>query len=140
MIHSVGTLYGIQDLFVHLDKHQVQRDEFLDGFSKYGTSTGQIVYETATKLSWICTADDGQLVPTELGRAAHQGTDRASRLRYQLATLIESVRPPWATLLVKGRKEAMVSFPPEIRQCFEEALLFDDVTAEPPSSSGNRPR
>lgn len=130
MIESVGTLYAIQDLFVHLEDHQVQREDFLQGFDKYGSSTAQDVYDTATRMSWICTADNGQLVPTALGKTAHQGKDRAARLRYQLANIIESQRPPWAALLPKGRKEAAVSLPPEISQCFEEALLFEEVSED----------
>jgi hypothetical protein len=39
MIRSVGTLYAIQDLFDHLEQHLIAKDEFLAGFSKYGTST-----------------------------------------------------------------------------------------------------
>jgi len=128
MIQSIGTLYAIQDLFDHLSEHVVAQDQFLEGFSKYGSSTAADVYETATRLSWICTADSGQLVPTEIGKAAHQGRDRAMRLRFQLANIIETTRPVWGGLLPKGGKEAEAGLPDEIRQCFEEALLFGDVT------------
>lgn len=62
MIRSVGTLYAIQDLFDHFEQHLIAKDEFLAGFAKYGTSTALDVYDTATELSWICTADSGQLV------------------------------------------------------------------------------
>lgn len=130
MIKSVGTLYAIQDLFDHLGAHVVAQSEFLEGFSKFGSSTSADVYDTATRLSWICTADNGQLVPTELGKAAHSGSDRATRLRFQLASIIETTRPVWAGLLPKGRKEAEAGFPDEIRQCFEEALLLGDVSEE----------
>jgi len=128
MIPSIGTLYAIQDLFDHLSEHTVVRDEFLDGFTKYGSSTATDVYETATRLSWICTADNGQLVPTELGKVANQGENRPIKLRFQLSNIIESTRPVWAGLLPKGRKEAEAGFPEEIRQCFEEALLLGDPT------------
>ena len=128
MIESIGTLYAIQDLFEHLAAHSVAESEFLEGFSKYGSSTAKDVYETATRLSWICTADSGQLVPTAIGRAAHQGHDRATKLRFQLANIIESTRPVWGGLLPNGRKEAKAGFPDEIRQCFEEALLLGEAT------------
>jgi uncharacterized protein DUF3883 len=130
MIRSVGTLYAIQDLFEHLDRHDLDRDQFLTGFPKYGSSTAQDVYETATQLSWICTAASGQLVPTDIGRAAHAGPDRPTKLRFQLAKIIEAQQPGWAGLLPKGRKEAIAGFPSEIYQCFEEALLLGDSTDE----------
>lgn len=130
MIRSVGTLYAIQDLFEHLDAHRLNRDDFLRGYSKYGASTAQDVYDTATELSWICTADSGQLVATEIGKAAHSGVDRSTKLRFQLAKIIEANQPVWAGLLPKGRKEAVAGFPSEIRQCFEEALLLDEATDE----------
>jgi hypothetical protein len=130
MIQSIGTLYAIQDLFEHLGLHAVAREEFLDGFLKYGSSTAKDVYETATRLSWICTADSGQLVPTEGGKIAHQGLDRTTKLRHQLASIIETTRPAWAGLLQKGRKEAQAGLPDEIRQCFEEALLLDEATED----------
>lgn len=130
MIESIGTLYAIQDLFDHLERHTVAEDEFLTGFSKYGSSTAQEVYDTATRLSWICTAESGQLVPTVIGKAAHQGLDRATKLRFQLANIIEGTRPVWGGLLPNGRKEAKAGLPDEIRQCFEEALLLGEATSE----------
>lgn len=130
MIHSVGTLYAIQDLFGHLDEHFVAKSEFLGGFSNYGTSTAQDVYDTATQLSWICTAESGQIVPTLVGREANVGVDRPAKLRCQLAKIIETSHPAWAALLPKGRKEALAGFPDEIRQCFDEALLLGEVTED----------
>lgn len=128
MIESIGTLYAIQDLFDHLEAHSIAETDFLEGFSKYGSSTARDVYDTATRLSWICTADSGQLVPTAIGRAAHQGIDRPTKLRYQLANIIESTRPAWGGLLPNGRKEAKAGLPDEIRQCFEEALLLGEAS------------
>jgi hypothetical protein len=128
MIRSVGTLYAIQDLFDHLDAYSLAKEEFLSGFQKYGTSTAQEVYQTATQLSWICTAESGQIVPTLIGKEAHKGSDRAAKLRCQLEKIIETTQPPWAALLPKGRSEAIVGFPEEIRQCFEEALLLGAIT------------
>ena len=125
MIRSVGTLYAIQDLFDHLEQHLVAKEEFLTGFSKYGTSTALDVYDTATELSWICTAHSGQLVPTLIGKEANQGIDRPAKLRCQLAKIIEANHPTWAALLPKGRKEAVAGFPEEIRQCFEEAFCLE---------------
>ena len=130
MIRSVGTLYAIQDLFDHLEQHLIAKDEFLAGFSKYGTSTALDVYDTASELSWICTADSGQLVLTLIGKDANQGIDRPSKLRCQLAKIIEANHPTWAALLPKGRKEAVAGFPEEIRQCFDEALLLGEISEE----------
>jgi Domain of unknown function (DUF3883) len=130
MIRSVGTLYAIQDLFDHLEQHLIAKDEFLSGFSKYGTSTALDVYDTASELSWICTADSGQLVPTLIGKKANQGIDRPSKLRCQLAKIIEANHPTWAALLPKGRKEAVAGFPEEIRQCFDEALLLGEISED----------
>ncbi len=130
MIRSVGTLYAIQDLFDHLEEHLVAKEEFLAGFTKYGTSTALDVYDTATELSWICTAHSGQLVPTLIGKEANQGTDRPTKLRCQLAKIIEANHPVWAALMPKGRKEAVAGFPEEIRQCFEEAFLLGDIDEE----------
>lgn len=130
MIRSVGTLYAIQDLFGHLEGHSVAKDDFLSGFSKYGTSTAEDVYHTATELSWICTAESGQIVPTLIGKEAHRGADRPAKLRCQLAKTIETTQPTWAALLPKGRREAIVGFPEEIRQCFDEASLLGAVTDE----------
>jgi hypothetical protein len=130
MIQSVGTLYAIQDLFEHLEKHIVSHEHFLEGFSKYGSSTVTDVYSTATELSWICRAENGQLVPTEFGKAANQGKDRPTKLRYQLANIIERTKPTWGGLLPKGRKEAKAGFSDEIKQCFEEALLLGEMTDE----------
>jgi len=130
MIRSVGTLYAIQDLFDHLEQHLIAKDEFLTGFSKYGTSTALDVYDTATKLSWICTAESGQLVPTLIGQEANKGINRPSKLRCQLAKIIEANHPTWAALLPKGRKEAIAGFPEEIKQCFDEAFLLGDISEE----------
>jgi hypothetical protein len=60
-----------------------------------------------------------------VGKAAHQGSDRATKLRSQLASIVEISRPAWSGLLPKGRKEAKAGLPEEILQCFEEALLLD---------------
>jgi hypothetical protein len=84
MIRSVGTLYAIQDLFEHLEEHSIATNEFLGGFSKYGTSTAQDVYDTATQLSWVCTAESGQIVPTLIGKEANQGSNRPGRKKYLL--------------------------------------------------------
>ncbi len=130
MIRSVGTLYAIQDLFEYLEEHSIAKDEFLGGFSKYGTSTAQDVYDTATQLSWVCTAESGQIVPTLIGKEAHQGIDRPAKLRCQLAKVIETTHPIWAALLPKGRSEAIAGFPEEIRQCFDEAFLLGEVNDE----------
>ena len=130
MIHSVGTLYAIQDLFDHLEQYSIAKSEFLEGFSNYGTSTARDVYDTATQLSWICTAESGQIVPTLVGREANLGVDRPAKLRCQLAKIIEASHPTWAALIPKGRKEAVAGLPEEIRQCFDEALLLGDVTEE----------
>ena len=130
MIRSVGTLYAIQDLFDHLEERVIAKDQFLSGFSKYGTSTAQDVYDTATQLSWICTAESGQIVPTLIGKQAHHGLNRPAKLRSQLATIIERSHPTWAGLLPKGRREAIAGFPDEIRQCFDEAFLLGDVNDE----------
>lgn len=132
MIRSVGTLYAIQDLFDHLAAHSVAKDDFVTGFAKYGTSTAEDVYETATQLSWICTAESGQIVPTILGQQAHDAIGRPGKLRCQLAKIIEATHPAWAALLPKGRTEALVGFPQEIRQCFEEAQLLGDATDDVP--------
>ncbi len=96
MIRSVGTLYAIQDLFEHLDAPSLAKEEFLSGFAKYGTSTAEDVYQTATDLSWICTAESGQIVPTLIGKEAHRGIDRPAKLRCQLQKIIETTQPTWA--------------------------------------------
>ena len=130
MIDSIGTLYAIQDLFDDLEKRSIQQSEFLQAFSKYGTSTAQDVYDTALRLNWLCAAETGQLVPTHFGKQAHAGTDRQTRLRHQLQNVIEQFKPPWAALLVRGRREAEASFPPAVLQCFEEAGLLGPLSEE----------
>ena len=124
LIDSIGTLYGIQDLFDDIRNRVIHLEPFLKGFRTYGTSTAQAVLATSTKLNWICVAESGQLVPTNPGIEAHRGGDRQTRLRFQLANVIETFRPPWAALLPKGRKETQMGLPAPIKQCFKEALLF----------------
>ena len=129
-IHSVGTLYAIQDLFLDLSRRKVSADEFRLCFIKFGTSTAKDVYETASALNWICTSSGGEIVPTEIGKLAHPPSDRAIKLRFQLRSIVEHTRPPWAALLVNGRKEASLAFPSEIKQCFKEALLLENLDDE----------
>jgi hypothetical protein len=126
-IQSVGTLYAIQDLFLDLEKRQISAEEFRLCFIKFGSSTAKDVYDTAISLNWICTSSGGEIVPTMIGKEAHPSADRATKLRFQLRSIIENTRPPWAALLVNGRKEASLAFPIEIRQCFKEALLLDAI-------------
>src|ERR1700723_543570 len=99
-IHSVGTLYAVQDLFLDLQRRKISADEFRLCFIKFGTSTAKAVYETATALNWICTSSEGEIVPTEIGKAAHPSSDRAIKLRSQLRSIIEYTHPTWASLLV----------------------------------------
>ena len=103
-IQSVGTLYAIQDLFLDLEKRRISADEFRLSFIKFGTSTAKDVYETAMALNWICTSGAGEIVPTMIGKEAHPPVDRPKKLRCQLCSIIETTRPPWAALLVNGRK------------------------------------
>jgi len=126
-IHSVGTLYAIQDLFSDLEKRRISAEEFRLCFIKFGTSTAKDVYETATLLNWICTSSEGEIVATLIGKAAHAPGDRSVKLRSQLRSIIRDTRPPWASLLVNGRKEASLEFPIEIKQCFKEALLLEAI-------------
>jgi hypothetical protein len=127
VIHSVGTLYAIQDLFLDLENRRISADEFRLCNIKFGTSTAKDVYETAYALDWICTSSGGEIVATTSGREAHPRCDRPTKLRFQLRSIVEKSRPPWAALLVNGRREASVSFPVEIRQCFKEANLLEVV-------------
>src|SRR5688572_2755246 len=95
-IQSVGTLYAIQDLFLDLGQRRISADEFRLCFIKFGTSTAKDVFDTATALNWICTSTEGEIVPTALGKSAHPGGDRSTKLRFQLRSIIETIRPPWA--------------------------------------------
>lgn len=130
MIHSVGTLYAIQDLCDDLSARQIVASEFLT-MSRYSTSTAKDVVRTATDLGWIFTDEDGCLRRTPIGVAANSGTGRANRLRSQLESVVGQFRPPWAAVLINGRAEAARSLPPEVKQCFSEAQLLtttdDDV-------------
>jgi len=81
MIGSVGTLYAIQDPLDHLETHSVTREDFLEGFLKYGSSTSAAVYDSATKLSWIVTGADGVLIPD----AARQGSTPWRRSTHEIA-------------------------------------------------------
>jgi hypothetical protein len=55
--------------------------------------------------------------------------DRPTKLRCQLAKIIEANHPTWAALVPKGRK-AVAGFPEEIRQCFDEAFLLGAISEE----------
>lgn len=129
-IYPVGTLYAVQDLFSDLAERKISSVDFVSSFSRYGTSTAESVYNAAVELQWLCTADDGQLVPTPAGKAAHDGKDRSTQLRNQLFSIVETFKPTWAALLLRGRVEAMKHLDPEIQQCLDEAALLDEATPD----------
>lgn len=123
MSFSVGVLYSARSFLQFIKKTPIKKDEFHKQFREFESAEAEGVLEAALAGQWIRIDLRGSLHPTERGEAI-AAAEPAEALRMQLKYLISSTRPPWATLLSRGR-ECVPYLPADARQCFSEAGLLD---------------
>lgn len=128
MIFAVGVLYSSRTLLEFIKTTPITPEEFLRQFGPFDVASPEHILEAAKIGRWIRALPDGRIGVTERGERILQAKTPESALCLQLKYLIASARPPWASLIAKGRSEARPLFPPAVLQCFEEAGLFGDPT------------
>lgn len=130
MSFSVGILYSVQNFLKFINETPLKATDFSTSFIRYELTSPQIVLEVAESCNWIQLDTEGNLSITEKGFEILNQKDMLYALRVQLKHLIELMKPPWAYLIHKGRKEAFQFFPPEVKQCFKEAELINSYSKD----------
>lgn len=126
---SVGLLYSCRD-FLRLNfEAGMSPDEFKQYFQRFKYSTADNILLVSFKCAWIKLTKDGTIRLTDRGREISNNEYKGALL-IQLEDLILSFNPAWSSILQKGRTEAKNFLPLEVRQCFDEAGLFENITDE----------
>src|SRR5262249_16804417 len=118
---SPGLLYSAQKLIDTVARCPMDRDQFLWSFRTVLLSPAQGVLTLSTRCGWIGINEQLGLDVTEMGRKVQDSPTVEDKLRQQIKDFIQAVQPSWASLLPKGRAEALPFMPPSARQCFFEA-------------------
>lgn len=124
MIFTVGVLYSAKSFLEFVRRETVSEQEFLSQFDRFEVSTSDHILEASKIGRWVRPTREGTLSITERGEEVLRANSPETALRIQLKQLIASARPPWASLIAKGRTDSRLLFPPAVLQCFEEAGLF----------------
>ena len=127
MIWHVGLLYRVVDLLELLAKEPISNQFLYDNFFNYHGVDTQSLVNIATEGNWVCVNPEGNLEVTDAGTQLLACRDSAEQLRVQIRVLIDVLSPPWAALVVQGRKGFAQYAPREVVQCFREAGILDST-------------
>jgi hypothetical protein len=128
-VRGVRVFYTLQDIFDHVRSRKSTETGLLAAATLFGPATPDAI-SLASRLGWLARDGTGYLHPTDAGLAAHPSRGRSLCLRFQLHAFILQTRPSWSALLCRGRREAAVMVPPEIRQCLYDAGLLEGTDSD----------
>lgn len=122
-----GVLYRACTLIELLEDNPQTETELLRSFQDATYRSAQIgdVIGLSRFASWITYGEDGCLVVTDEGRTMLSAGSDMLRMRRQVETLIELVKPDWAASAIQGRKAMLSYIDVNIVQCFKEAGLTE---------------
>lgn len=127
---SVGILYSSQELLSLVGAGQITKEDFINSFVRFKVASADVVFKQCIDCGWLEVAVDGSLSVSSQGKLVLAPEPPELRLRTQLVHLIDSTSPSWISRVRYGRGELEYSIPPAVRQCFDEAGLFEQWTDE----------
>lgn len=127
MTLSVGVLYDAVDFLKLVRESSLTKNEFKNSFPTVRVASGQQVLDLAQRVNWIRLSEDGVLELTNSGIVIEACKSPIETLRMQLKDFVFSVRPPWASLIPKGRTETLKYLDSDVAQCFREAGLLSSI-------------
>ncbi len=127
---SVGVLYDAKEFLKDVKSTAVTPREFGQAFPTFRVASGKRVLEMAQALDWVQLSENKILDLTEKGIRIEACKSSAAALRLQLEDFILATKPPWASLIPKGRAETVDYLSKDVEQCFREAALLDGTSDE----------
>lgn len=124
---SVGILYSSQRLLKLVNENLMTTHQVLDQFKKIYVAGTTYVIDTCKACGWLEVNSSGYLQITSKGQDVLNAQSSNEMLRVQLRHYIYNIKPVWSRVLHYGRTEAIQYFPKEIKQCFEEAELLNNL-------------
>jgi hypothetical protein len=121
---SVGILYSTHALLRLIGRAPLHISEFLASFPIFEIVPGELALKTAVTGRWIVVSPAGRIRLTKRGEALAAVESPIEALAIQLRDLIGALRPLWATVLARGRKEAAAYLPIDVKQALDEADLL----------------
>jgi hypothetical protein len=123
---SVGVLYDCQKFFSFCATEAFFLNDVRTAFAyRYEAAPISAVLDMMRAANWVSFDDDGRLRLTSRGRQILECGSPVDALRLQIMDYIVLVKPPWSSLIPRGRVETLPFLPPEARQCFNEAGLSE---------------
>lgn len=127
---SVGVLYDIKEFLEDIKRTTITPHEFGEAFPTFRVASGKRVLEMSQTLDWVRLSENKILELTEKGLRIESCKSSAAALRLQLEDFILAKKPPWASLIPKGRAETVQYLDRDAEQCFREAALLDETSDE----------
>jgi hypothetical protein len=126
---SVGLLYSCRDFLKLNLETGMTPDGFKRYFQKFKYSTSENILGVSLKCGWVSITQEGTMKLTERGKHI-SFQEYKEALLFQIEDLILNFNPTWSAILQKGRTEARNFLPSDVRQCFSEAGLFEEINDE----------
>jgi hypothetical protein len=126
---SVSTIYSARDFLELVSRTPLSTDSFLQSFGKFKFESAAKVLQVVTECGWVHININGFIVASDRGKEIAQ-LDYQLALLIQLEDMIQQYNPTWASLLPKGREEAINFLPDNVRQCFKEAGFCGEMTSK----------
>ena len=126
---AVGTLYAAKDFLELTFEAELTSELFKLSFKSFKYSNPEKILQIVFKCGWALVTEGGTITLSDKGQEIASKTYQTGLL-LQLEDLIANYNPEWASLLPKGRAYAKNYLPPDAKQCFKEAGLFEDLTDE----------
>lgn len=130
MTFSVGVLYDTAEFLRFAQKIPIDARQFSKIFSTFRVASAERILKTAQQANWIHFTESGTVELTSRGVFIAASSPPEETLRYQLRDLILAVKPTWALLIPKGRAETEKYLNTDTKQCFHEAALMADTSAD----------
>jgi len=119
---SPGILASTYQMLQMLSSHQVSKQVLFLSYPSIEGVNIQDVFDTALSCKWISIADNRVIVSRKA--ESFMTTFDLNTKRTMLADYIISIKPPWSSLMTKGRKECVSFIPVDVLACFREAELM----------------
>ncbi|WP_224483471.1 DUF3883 domain-containing protein [Robertkochia aurantiaca] len=126
---SVSTIYSAKDFLSLVQHNDLTTNQFLESFKRYRHESAEIILKLVTECGWIHLNSNGRIILSEKGFNIAQKNYK-SALQVQLEQMINIYKPDWASVIPRGRNEAIRFLPANPKQCFKEAGLMDDMSDE----------
>jgi hypothetical protein len=122
-----GTLYAAIEIVALVDRYDQTTEEFTKSFPFILTLRSDEIVDFALEMGWAIEGTSGLLANTARGREIARLTDPKLARRQQLIDIVAATMPAWAKALLDGRAHFKVAASPDVKQCFGEAELLDQL-------------